>query len=103
MTELVWLAVMFAAGGALAGLWLAGLWLDVRRLTRGRRSCLRLIGGALVRLSVVAAGFYLVLTAGGSWTHPVAALIGFLVVRYGVLARVRSRFARPTSTNGGTA
>lgn len=102
MTELMWLTVMFVAGGALAGLWLAGLWLDVRGLARERRPYVRLIGGALVRLSVVAAGFYLVLAAGGSWTHPVAALIGFLAVRYGVLVRVRRRFAASTPTTGDT-
>lgn len=102
MTELMWLPVMVAAGGALAGLWLAALWLDVRSLARERRPYLRLIGGALVRLSIITAGFYLVLAAGGSWMHPVAALIGFLAVRYGVLARVRRRFAGSTPTTGGT-
>ncbi|HSH40967.1 MAG TPA: ATP synthase subunit I [Arenicellales bacterium] len=102
MTELMRLAVVFAAGGALAGLWLAGLWLDVRSLARERRPYLRLICGALVRLSVVAAGFYLVLAAGGDWTHPVAALAGFLAVRYGVLSRVRRRYGASTPKTGGT-
>lgn len=91
MTELMWPAVMFAAGGALAGLWLAGLWLDVRSLARERRPYLRLVAGALVRLSIITAGFYLVIAFDGRWVHPVAALAGFLVARYLVLARVRRR------------
>lgn len=102
MTELMWLAVMAAAGGALAGLWLAGLWLDVRSLARERRPYLRLIGGALIRLSIIAAGFYLVITFDGRWMHPVAALAGFLVVRYLVLARVR-RSTESSPATGDTA
>lgn len=103
MTEVLWLAVMFAAGGALAGIWLAGLWLDVRNLARERRPYLRLALGALVRLSIIAAGFYLVLAAGGRWAHPVAALVGFLAVRYLVLARVRRRSEPAASTPGDAA
>lgn len=103
MTELMWLAVMFAAGGALAGLWLAGLWLDVRSLARERRPYLRLVAGALVRLSLITAGFYLVIASGGRWMHPGAALAGFLVVRYLVLAGVRRRAAASSPTTGDTA
>jgi len=89
MTEFIGPAVMFAAGGLLAGIWLAGLWLDVRGLSRQSRPYRRLILGALARLFVVAAGFYLIITFRGHWADPLAALAGFVVVRYLVTARAR--------------
>lgn len=91
MTELARAALMAAAGGGLAGIWLAGLWLDVRGLARERRPYGRLAAGALARLTLVAAGFYLVIAVGGHWSDPLAALAGFLVVRQLVLAAVRRR------------
>jgi len=99
MIEILMLLLLFAAGGALAVVWLTGLWLDMRALSRGRRSRTRLVLGALARLTIVAAGFYLVIVSGDHWSHPAAALAGFIVVRQVVLARARRR----SGAGGGTA
>lgn len=98
MSEWFWAAGMFVAGGVLAAVWLLGLWRDVRRLAGQQSGGRRLIVGALLRLSVVAAGFYLVIVANPHWVNVAAALLGFMTVRFAVL-----RAARPGEAAGGTA
>lgn len=91
MTEFLWLIGMFALGGAVAAAWLFGLWLNVRSLARRPRPRMQLALGALIRLSLVAAGFYVVVAGGRDWEQLVAALAGFMAVRHAVLATVRRR------------
>jgi len=93
VTDLAWATGMFLLGGALAGLWLAALWRSVRGLAGAGRPYLRLAGGAVLRLAVVAAGLYLVVAGGRHWTHVLAALAGFVAVRSLVLLAVRRRAA----------
>jgi F1F0 ATPase subunit 2 len=85
MNEWVWAAGMFVAGGLLAAVWLLGLWRDVRRLAGRPHGGRRLVAGALLRLFIVAAGFYLIITAAPHWLNVAAALLGFMVVRFAVL------------------
>lgn len=101
MTEFAVLLAMSCAGGLLAAVWLAGLWFDVRSLGRSRHRPLRLLVGALGRLSLVACGFALIVTLDGHWSHVLAALAGFLIVRYLVIQRVGSRQSRASDVNGG--
>lgn len=91
MTDLMWASAMFLLGGALAGLWLAALWRSVRGLADASRPYRRLAGGVVLRLSVLAAGLYLVVAGGRHWTHVLAALAGFVAVRSLVLLAVRRR------------
>jgi F1F0 ATPase subunit 2 len=91
MIEFVWIAGMFALGGALAAAWLFGLWLNVRSLARRSRPRVGLALGAPIRLALVAGGFYLVIAGGRDWVHLVAALAGFMMIRYLVLTTVRRR------------
>jgi len=91
MTDVLWIVLMFLAGGLLAGAWLAALWRSVRNLPATSRPYMTLAWGALVRLSILAAGLYLVIAAAGHWTHLLAALAGFIAVRSIALSIVRRR------------
>lgn len=63
---------------ALGGFYFWALWRSVRKLSK-EQGAGSLLVGYLVRLSVVLAGFFLIM--GGRWERLVAALAGFLVVR----------------------
>lgn len=95
MSEVFWVTVMFLAGGALALLWLAMLWAQVRSLVHKEKRGPALLAGSLLRLLLVAGGFYLVISIGGSWMYLLAALAGFVVVRFAVLLIVRRRESDP--------
>jgi F1F0 ATPase subunit 2 len=82
------LVLAFLAGMAFGGAYMAALWSSVRRLGRARTPALALLGGAVLRLALVMAAFYLVMD--GSWERLLACLAGFVVVRVAV-----TRWARP--------
>jgi hypothetical protein len=70
-------ALAFAWGGSVAGAWLLLLWLTVRRLAA--RPTWVAMSGAL--RAAAAAAALLAPLALGTWTHAVAALAGFALVR----------------------
>lgn len=84
-------AAMFVLGGLLALLWLAALWVNVQGLVRRQKRGMALLAGVLLRLALVSAGFYLVIAFSRHWTQLVAALAGFVAVRFVVLLAVRRR------------
>lgn len=77
----------------MALVWLGLLWLDVRGLVREPVHPARLPAMILVRSLAVAGGFYLVITVSRDWRYLLAALAGFVVVRFVVLSVVRRRTA----------
>jgi F1F0 ATPase subunit 2 len=82
------LAFAFAAGAALAALYLGALWRSVRQLARDPRPGAALVGGGLVRVVLVAVAFALAARAG---IGPLlACLVGFTVVRLAVTRRMRA-------------
>jgi F1F0 ATPase subunit 2 len=73
------LLVAFVAGLLMGSAYLLALWLSVRRLCRGARPALWLVGSAVLRLATLLAGFYLVMD--GQWQRLAACLAGFLLLR----------------------
>ena len=67
----------------LGAIFFGGLWWTVRRGVSSGRPALWFLGSGLLRMSVVAAGFYFV--GGGQWRRLVACLVGFVVARLVVL------------------
>ncbi|MGA8261460.1 MAG: ATP synthase subunit I [Arenicellales bacterium] len=91
MSDVLFTAAMFVLGGVLALLWLAALWVNVRGLVHKEKWGLPLIAGVLMRLVLVGAGFYLVIALSRQWTQLLAALAGFVAMRFVVLLIVRRR------------
>ena len=88
----VWmLAVAWAAGAMLGGIFFGGLGLTVRRLLATDHPALWVLGSFLLRSSTVMGSFYLV--AGDSWQHLLACLLGFAMARQLVKHLTRSRDA----------
>ncbi len=87
------LAMALVAGAGLGALYFGGLWWTVRHASSFRRPARSMLASALVRLGAALAGFHLV--AGGSWQRLLLCLLGFVVARAVVSARVRAtaRFA----------
>lgn len=92
----VWLAAALA-GGVLAALHLGGLWATVRRLPTSRHRVLLTVGSFLVRVTLVAAGFVLVLGGDRDPVRLLAALAGFVVVRTVLVWRVRRAAPTPAA------
>ena len=83
-----------AAGLGLGSLFYGGLWWTVRRGVTARQPALWFIGSLVMRLGVVATGFFLV--GDGHWPRLLPCLLGFIVARLlvsGVTARWEARHA----------
>lgn len=76
-------------GGMLAVAYLAILWWTVQRLPRQDRVGVSFLLSLLARLALVITGFYLILQ-GGHWDRLLAALGGFMIVKFIWLRRVKS-------------
>ncbi len=74
------LLVSFAGGVALGAAYLAALWFTVRRIPTAGHPGLWLFFSAVVRVTLLLAGFYLV--SEGRWQGIVACLFGFIVARF---------------------
>ncbi|MEO6750815.1 MAG: ATP synthase subunit I [Opitutus sp.] len=71
------------AGVVLGTIFYGGLWWTVRRGVSARRPALWFIGSLLLRLGLVATGFYLV--GAGHWQRLLPCLLGFILARILVL------------------
>lgn len=80
-----WLA-MLTAGFVLGLVFFGSLWLSVQQFARGR-SAARLVAGQGARLLVVGLAFYAIGRGGGE--QLLAALVGFWLARWWLLAQVQ--------------
>jgi F1F0 ATPase subunit 2 len=87
--------VLVVAGGALGTLYFGGLWLTVRRLPGAAHPGMLVLGSFVLRATLVAAGFGLLLA--GQPLRLVAVLAGFLAARVLLVRRVGAGVA----TGGG--
>jgi F1F0 ATPase subunit 2 len=83
-SELLWLIAALLVGGALGVFYFGGLWWTVQRVPRVRRAGLLLLASFAARTVITLLVFYLV--AGGQWQRLLAAVIGFILIRF-VLVR----------------
>lgn len=88
MTGVVPLLLAGAAGVGLGALYFGGLWLTVRALPHSGRPVVLIAGSFLVRMAVIAGGFYPILGAG--WDRLLACLAGFVLVRVVVVSWLAS-------------
>ncbi len=93
MTDVLPLVLAFVAGAGLGGVFFGGLWWTVHRGASSRSPALWFLGSALVRTSVVLAGFYMV--GGGQWQRLLWCLFGFVLARLAIL-----RMAVPAVDSG---
>ena len=87
MTPLLPLVLAFAAGLGLGLFYFGGLWLTVRQLPTSRYPVPLLLVSFAGRTAAVVVGFYFVM--GGHWERALACLVGFLIVRFALTARLR--------------
>ena len=84
-----WQATLAVVAGAGLGVFhFGGLWWTVRRAGLFRRPASSMLASALVRMSVVLGGFYLVADHG--WQRLLLCLLGFLAGRAAVTWRLRT-------------
>ena len=74
------LLVAFAAGLALGAFYFIALWRTVRQLPIAKSPARLMLGSFIIRMAVVVAGFYLIMSEG-HWERLAAAMLGFIIVR----------------------
>jgi len=84
LLHLVWAGF---AGIGLGLFYFGGLWLTIRALPTNRRPMLLIAGSYIGRTAVVLAGFYFVM--GGRGERILACLVGFMLVRFVLVSRLR--------------
>lgn len=87
MSPFIPVLLAFAAGLAFGLFFFGGLWLTVRRLPASRCPVLLLLASFAIRTAVAVVGFYFVM--GGRWERALACLVGFLIMRFVLTARLR--------------
>jgi F1F0 ATPase subunit 2 len=88
MNEALILVLAGVAGTGLGAIFFGSLWWTVRRGASSRRPALWFFGSALLRISIILAGFYFV--SDRHWDRLLACLLGFVIARFLV-----TRFAGP--------
>lgn len=85
----LWLAISFASGCLLGLFYFGLLWQTVQRIPGSRNPALLVFGSFLVRIAMALTTFYFVMS--GRWERILACLLGFLIVRQFLIARIRPR------------
>ena len=78
--------IAFCVGIALGWFFVGGLWMTVRKLPTAESPMLLSMSSLLLRLAVTLIGFWLV--GRGSWRRLVAALIGFVLIKFLLVSRL---------------
>jgi F1F0 ATPase subunit 2 len=88
MNEILKLVLAGVAGLFLGVIFFGGLWWSVRQGVASKHPALWFLGSALLRMSIVLAGFYFV--GRGHWERLVACLLGFIIARFIVMRLTRT-------------
>lgn len=92
--DVTFLATAFVGGLLLGAAYFLALWATVRRLSGARHPALLLLVTATLRIAALAAG--LIFVSDGQWERLLAAVGGFLIVRYAAVRTARPSRARQT-------
>ena len=92
MNEALMMVLALLFGAVLGVVFFGGLWWTVRKSLHSNRPALWIFGSLLLRISIVAAGFYLL--AGHHWERLLLCLFGFVAARFAVI-----RLTRPSGQN----
>lgn len=92
------LVMAFVAGLVLGVVNFGGLWMTVRAMAGSARPGVLFAMSFVVRMSIVAAGFYLVM--GGEWQRLLACVVGFFLMRV-AFARVLGPEGKKGPDRGG--
>ncbi len=95
MNEILTLLLAWVAGLFLGAFFFGGLWWSVRRGVASKHPALWFLGSALVRMSVVLAGFYFI--GREHWERLLLCLLGFVIARFLVIVITRRPVERHTS------
>ena len=87
MNESLMMALAWGVGAVLGVVFFGGLWWTVRKSLYSKRPALWIFGSLMLRLSIVAAGFYLF--SGRHWGRLLLCLLGFIAARFGVIRLTR--------------
>src|SRR5664279_1074499 len=90
MNETLMMVLALLFGTVLGVVFFGGLWWTVRKSLYSKRPALWIFGSLLLRISIVAAGFYLL--AGHHWERLLLSLLGFIAARFAVI-----RLTRPSA------
>lgn len=80
MNETLTLLLAWVAGLFLGAIFFGGLWWSVRRGVASKHPALWFLGSALVRMSVVLAGFFVI--GREHWERLLLCLLGFVIARF---------------------
>ncbi|OYW77491.1 MAG: hypothetical protein B7Z37_03840 [Verrucomicrobia bacterium 12-59-8] len=89
MNDLLSMMLSFAAGLLLGAVFFGGLWWTIRKGLNSPRPALLFLGSALLRMSVVVVGFYLV--SNGQWQRLLVCMAGFISARLAVTWLTRGK------------
>ncbi len=92
MNEFLILALALVAGLSLGAFFFGGLWWSVRQGVASKHPALWFLGSALVRMSLVPAGFYFV--GREQWERLLLCLLGFVIARLLVMRLTRTPIER---------
>jgi F1F0 ATPase subunit 2 len=87
MNETLMMALAWGFGVVVGVIFFGGLWWTVRKSLNSKRPALWIFGSLLLRIAIVAAGFYLF--AGRHWERLLLCLLGFIAARFGVIRLTR--------------
>ena len=92
MNETLMMALAWVFGAVLGVVFFGGLWWTIRKSLYSKRPALWIFGSLLLRMGIVAAGFYLF--SERHWERLLLCLLGFIAARFAVI-----RLTRPWGQN----
>ncbi len=95
MNEIMILSFALVAGLSLGAIFFGGLWWSVRHGVASKHPALWFLGSALVRMSIVLAGFYFI--GREHWERLLLCLLGFVIARFLVMRITRTPVERSNS------
>ena len=88
MNEIVYMILVFTAGGAFGALFFGGLWLTIKKMKTTKIPALIFLSSFVFRIGVVLLGFYFI--ASNNWQKMLIFLLGFILARFAIMHLTKS-------------